>query len=142
MAKPLSWPPGVTDWLCVLRAAASSTKLLQRYLPEYSRKTGLHPGSSPQRCLTIGQISHLQTAPAEIVCLSYLEFASSSPRFAVRRLRQHLPKANILGGFWRSSPSRLRELGDETKADFCAAAFKDALDYCLEELRRRDDRAG
>jgi hypothetical protein len=37
---------------------------------------------------------------------------------------------------------RLRELCDETKANFCAAAFKDALDYCLDELRRRDKRDG
>jgi predicted PurR-regulated permease PerM len=105
-------------------------------------KNGIASKVEPAAVLTIGQISHLQTAPAEIVCLSYLESASASARFAVRRLRRHLPKGKILCGLWQSSPARLRELCDETKANFCAGAFKDALNYCLEQSRKRDERDG
>jgi predicted PurR-regulated permease PerM len=105
-------------------------------------KNGIASEVEPAAVLTIGHISHLAAAPARIVCLSYLDSESvgASARFAVRRLRRHLPKAKIVGGFWQSTPGRLHELCDETKADFCAAALKDALNYCLEQSKRRDDR--
>jgi len=88
----------------------------------------------PAGALTAGRISRLSAEGARLVCLSYLD-ANLSPagaRFAVRRLRRRLPEVKILAGFWRGGPGQASELCAETKADFCATRFKEALAICLD----------
>ena len=94
----------------------------------------------PAGTLTISRISRLSAEGAHIVCLSYFDAdtSSASARFAVKRLRRHLPGTKILGGFWQTGPGRMSELCDETRADFCAARFRDALHFCLNEVNAED----
>src|SRR6202022_2854791 len=93
--------------------------------------------------LTAGRISRLSGEGARLVCLSYLD-ADLNPagaRFAVRRLRRRLPEVKILAGFWQSGPGQASELCAETKADFCATRFKEALALCLDATVRVRQRA-
>jgi hypothetical protein len=98
---------------------------------------------APAAVLAISGIQRIAGEPAQIVCLSYLdaEVASASARFAVRRLCRHLPAAKVVAGFWQSSPARLHELCEATKATFCAATFRDALDFCLKEAKAEASQA-
>lgn len=100
-------------------------------------KHGIGAKIEPAGALTIGRISRLSAVGARIVCLSYLDADASgaSARFAVRRLRRRLAEAKILAGFWQIDPGQSGEVPAETKADFCATRFKEALDFCLEETK-------
>jgi predicted PurR-regulated permease PerM len=98
-------------------------------------KHGMRAKIEPAGALTGGRISRLSTDGARLVCLSYLD-ADLSPagaRLAVRRLRRRLPEAKLLAGFWQSGPGQASELCAETKADFCATTFTEALAFCLHE---------
>jgi predicted PurR-regulated permease PerM len=105
-------------------------------------KHGLAAKVEPAGALTIGRISRLSAEGARIVCLSYLDadVSGASARFAVRRLRRRLPETKILAGFWQTDPGQASGLGAETKADFCATRFRDALDFCLDEAKDLDAR--
>ena len=131
--------PGSESQLSVLCVAGRSflDEAAAALFAQILGKNGIVSKVEPTRALTIGRISHLSGEGARIVCLSYLdaEVSGASARFAVRRLRRCLPETKILGGFWRSDPGRTNELRDETKADFCAASFRNALDFCLDEAK-------
>jgi predicted PurR-regulated permease PerM len=101
-------------------------------------KHGMRATVEPAGALTAGRISRLSAEGARLVCLSYLD-ADLSPagaRFAVRRLRRRLHEVKILAGFWQSGPGQASELCAETKADFCATNFKDAIAFCLDAIVR------
>jgi hypothetical protein len=105
-------------------------------------KHGMRATVEPAGALTAGRISRLSAEDARLVCLSYLD-ADLSPagaRFAVRRLRRRLPEVKILAGFWQSGPGQASELCAETKADFCATRFKEALALCLDATVRARQR--
>ena len=58
-------------------------------------------------------------------------------RFAVRRLRRHLPNARILAGFWAGSEAR-RNTADwcsAARADHCAISLAGAVEICLDLAR-------
>jgi hypothetical protein len=106
-------------------------------------KHGMRATVEPAGALTAGRISRLSAEGARLVCLSYLD-ADLSPagaRFAVRRLRRRLHEVKILAGFWQSGPGQASELCAETKADFCATNFKDAIAFCLDAIVRVCHRA-
>lgn len=108
-------------------AAALLAQLLQKH--------GLPAKVEPAGALTTGRISRLSSEGAPIVCLSFFdaELSAARARFAVRRLRRRLEDVKILAGFWQNDPQNLGDLCAETKADFCATRFKEALAYCLQE---------
>jgi hypothetical protein len=97
----------------------------------------------PAGALTAGRISRLSAGDTQLVCLSYLDadLSTAGARLAVRRLRRRLPEAKILAGFWQSGPGQASELCAETKADFCATNFKDAVAFCLDATARVRKRA-
>jgi hypothetical protein len=131
--------PGSESQLSVLCVAGRSflDEAAAVLFAEILGKNGIASKVEPTGALTIGRVSRLSAEGARIVCLSYFDADVSGPsaRFAVRRLRRRLPGTKILGGFWQSGPGRTNELRDETKEDFCAARFKDALDFCLDEAK-------
>jgi predicted PurR-regulated permease PerM len=105
-------------------------------------KQGMSATVEPAGALTASRISRLSAEGARLVCLSYFD-ADLSPagaRFAVRRLRRRLPEVKILAGFWQSGPGQASELCAETKADFCATRFKEALALCLDATVRARQR--
>lgn len=71
------------------------------------------------------------------MCLSYLDgnLSAARARFTNRRLRRYLGNAKILVGFWRSDPAQADALRDETKADFLAMSFREALAFCLKDTK-------
>ena len=98
-------------------------------------KHGMRATIEPAGALTAGRISRLSAEGARLVCLSYLDadLSAAGARFAVRRLRRRLGEIKILAGFWQSGPEQASELCAETKADFCATTFTEALAFCLHE---------
>lgn len=98
-------------------------------------KHGLEAKVEPAGALTTSRISRLADEGARILCLSFFDadLNAARARFTVRRLRRRLENVKILAGFWRSDPERLSALCVETKADFCAATFEDALSFCLQK---------
>ncbi len=113
-------------------AAALFAQILQKH--------GFTTKVEPAGALTVGRISRLAEEGARTVCLSFLDadLNAARARFAVRRLRRRLENVKILAGFWRSDPGQLGALCTETKADFCAATFKDALGFCLQQALQKD----
>jgi hypothetical protein len=69
----------------------------------------------PAGTLTVSRISRLSAEGAHIVCLSYFDAdtSSASARFAVKRLRRHLPGTKVLGGSWQTGTHECRGLGSE-----------------------------
>lgn len=128
--------PGFENQLSVLCVAGRNflDEAAAALFAQILRRRGIASKVESPGALTIGHISRLSAESAQIVCLSYFDadVNGASARFAIRRLRRHLPKAKILCGFWRGDPGRTGELRDEAKADFCAVGFRDALDFCLE----------
>jgi predicted PurR-regulated permease PerM len=106
-------------------------------------KHGIEAKVEPAGALTAGRISRLSAEGAQLACLSYLDadLSTAGARFAVRRLRRRLPEIKILAGFWQSGPGQASELCAETKADFCATRFKEALAFCLDATVRVRERA-
>ena len=98
-------------------------------------KHGMGAKVGPAGALTAGRISRLSAEGVRLVCLSYFDanLSTAGARFAVRRLRRRLGGIKILAGFWQSGPGRASELCAETKADFCATTFTEALAFCLHE---------
>jgi predicted PurR-regulated permease PerM len=107
-------------------------------------KNGIASKVEPAAVLTIGGIQRLSGESARMVCLSYLdaEEGGASARFAVRRLCRHIPGVKILVGCWQRSPARVHEFRDETKAAFCVATFRDALDFCLKDAKAEASQLG
>jgi predicted PurR-regulated permease PerM len=83
-----------------------------------------------------GRLSPFSTDGAPMVCLSYLgaDLSPAGARFVVRRLRRRLGEVKILAGFWQSGPEQASELCAQTKADFCATSFKEAVAFCLDAI--------
>ena len=99
-------------------------------------KHGMGAKVGPAGALTAGRISSLSAEGVRLVCLSYFDadLSTAGARFAVRCVRRRLGEVKILAGFWLSGPGQANELCAATKADFCAARFKEALAFCLHEV--------
>jgi hypothetical protein len=138
-AQPLTSAPGSESQTSVLCVAGRSflDEAAAALFAQILGKHGVAAKVEPAGALTIGRISRLSAEGARIVCLSYLDadVSGASARFAVRRLRRRLPETKILAGFWRTDPGQTSGLRAETKADFCATRFRDALDFCLDEAK-------
>ena len=131
--------PGAESQLSVLCVAGRSflDETAAALFAQILENNGMASKVEPAGALTISRIARLSAEGAHVVCLSYFDAdtSSASARFAVKRLRRHLPGTKILGGFWQIGPGRTSELCDETRADFCAAGFRDALHICLNEVK-------
>jgi hypothetical protein len=70
-----------------------------------------------------------------MVCLSYLDASSTAHmRYAIRRLRRKLPKAQILLGCWMADVDTTT-IRDTAKPDAVATTLRDAVRLCLGAAR-------
>ena len=110
----------------------AAAHLLADLLAEHTIATHVEPADSIAR----GRLAHLREARPRLVILSFLDADTriARARFAVRRLRRHLPGVPIVAAFWRSDEDRAhaKDLGVEVRSDGCVASLPDAIRYCLE----------
>ena len=129
---------GPTPVLCVA-ARSPLDEAAAMMLAQVLRKHGIGASVAPPGVLGLGGVGQLPAEGVALVCLSYLD-ADLNPahvRFAVRRLRRHLPNARILAGFWAGSEAR-RNTADwcsAARADHCAISLAGAVEICLDLAR-------
>lgn len=86
--------------------------------------------------LTLSGIAALDPTGISLICVSYLDVSSLAHlRFAVRRLRRRVPKAQVLVGCWGQSTSTAEGMEQGAKADFSATALRGAVQICLDATR-------
>lgn len=103
---------------------------------------GLHTRVEGPEALATANIFRLETEGVVLVCLSYLN--SSNPahiRYAVRRLRRKLPKAQIMVGLWTGldTEDRSATLMESAKADMWASTLREAVRACIFSARPNID---
>ncbi len=142
-ASPLWNSP--TPVLCVAgrgpfdaAAAAIATHLLGKHR--------LGARTSPHVSLARGRLAESDLANTAMVCLCYIDVSSSPThlRFLLRRLRQQLPGATFVVGFWPASQDvfsdgRMREA---IGADALAGSASEMVATCLRAARPREPVAG
>jgi predicted PurR-regulated permease PerM len=101
-------------------------------LAQLLEKHGLRARVVSADAIAISNISRLETSGIVMVCLSYLDTGSPAHmRYAIRRLRRKLPRAQILLGCWMADVDRAI-LRDTAKADAVATTLHDAVRVCFE----------
>lgn len=91
--------------------------------------------------LSTTNIFRLEANGIALVCLSYLDVSSPAHmRYAVRRLRRKLPKAQIMLGCWLNGEdaAHLDALRDNAKADCVASSLREATRLCIDAARSAD----
>ncbi len=85
------------------------------------------------------RIATLDPQGTVMVCVSYLDINGSPAhlRFLIRRIRERLPKALILIGFWSPEDPFLRDQAARRAigADYYVSSIREALDACLAVAR-------
>ena len=108
-------------------------------LAQLLEKHGLGARVEGADAVAISNIFRLDTAGIGMVCLSYLDAGSPARmRYAIRRMRRRLPKAQVLLGCWMADidTATIREM---TKADAVATTLREAVRLCLEAAGKSRD---
>jgi predicted PurR-regulated permease PerM len=108
-------------------------------LAQLLEKHGLGARVEGADAVAISNIFRLDTAGIGMVCLSYLDAGSPARmRYAIRRMRRKLPKAQVLLGCWMADidTATIREM---TKADAVATTLREAVRLCLEAAGKSRD---
>ena len=115
-------------------AAAIATQLLGKHR--------LGARISPHISLARGRLAEADLANTAMVCLCYIDVSNSPThlRFLLRRLRQQLPGATFVVGFWPGSQDvfsdgRMREA---IGADALAGSVSEMVGTCLRAAQPRD----
>jgi predicted PurR-regulated permease PerM len=97
-------------------------------------KHGLKAITVPYEAVSRARIVALDRREFTAVCISYLDISGSPAhlRFLVRRIRQHLPGALVLVGFWAAGDPFLRDQGARRAvgADHYVTSLREALNVC------------
>jgi predicted PurR-regulated permease PerM len=99
---------------------------------------GLHARVEGPDALATANIFRLETEGVILVCLSYLNATNPAQiRYAVRRLRRKLPRAQIMVGLWTGSDTAERSatLMESSKADMWASTLREAIRTCIVSAR-------
>jgi hypothetical protein len=99
---------------------------------------GLHARVEGPEALATANIFRLETEGVALVCLSYLIAANPAQiRYAVRRLRRKLPRAQIMVGLWAGldTAERVATLMESSKADMWASTLREAIRACIVSAR-------
>jgi predicted PurR-regulated permease PerM len=108
-------------------ASAMLTQLLEKH--------GIGTIRVPHEAISRAQIAALDAPDVALVCISYLDINGGSAhlRFLVRRLRQRLPSAAVVIGFWAAGAPFLRNQAArrEIGADYYVSSLGEALSACL-----------
>jgi predicted PurR-regulated permease PerM len=108
-------------------------------LAQLLEKHGLGARAEGADAVAMSNIFRLDTAGIVMVCLSYLDAGSPARmRYAIRRMRRKLPKAQVLLGCWMADidTATIREM---TKADAVATTLREAVRLCLEAAGKSRD---
>lgn len=107
---------------------------------QLSEKQGFIVHQEGASALTLPEIPRIVQKNADLIILSYLDAESSftNARYAIRRLRRHLPRAKIVAAFWETCDYSPQELCENLGSNFCAMTLADALAYCLTECRPKE----
>ncbi|MFL6799805.1 MAG: AI-2E family transporter [Xanthobacteraceae bacterium] len=99
-------------------------------------KHGLAARVEGTDAIASNNIFQLQTSGVAMVCVSYLDAASTAHmRYTIRRLRRRLPQAVILLGCW-SGDADLERVRQLTGPDRIAGSLREAVRICLETARK------
>jgi hypothetical protein len=114
-------------------------------LAQLLEKRGLDARVIPSDAVSPANITQLDAAGVELVCLSYLEAGGfTNARYLIRRLRRRLPGVRIVAGFWSLSEEDTRSqhaLG-ETGADFVASSLRQAVEWTVATLSETGHASG
>ena len=95
----------------------------------------------PAESLIANQLSHLAEAGPELIILSFLDadLSVAQARFAVRRLRRHIPDVPLVAAFWMPEADEARAMGlcGEVRCETCVSSLPQALKLCLERAAER-----
>jgi AI-2E family transporter len=108
-------------------------------LAQLLEKHGLGARAEGADAVAMSNIFRLDTAGIVMVCLSYLDAGGPARmRYAIRRMRRKLPKAQVLLGCWMADidTATLREM---TKADAVATTLREAVRLCLKSAGKSRD---
>ena len=126
---------GSTPVLCIagkgpLDEAASAM------LAQLLGKHGLGARVVPYGAVSRQGIASLDVTGVAMVCISYLEISGSPAalHYLVRRLRQHLPDAQILIGLWPGEGKDMEDarIRSVVSADAYVASLREAVDACVQ----------
>ncbi len=110
----------------------AAAHLLADLLAEHAIGTHVEPAES----ILEGNFSHLREARPALIILSFLDadLKVTQARFAVRRLRRHLPNVPIVSAFWMADEDRARVTGlcSDVRCDLCVSSLPEVIAYCLE----------
>jgi predicted PurR-regulated permease PerM len=99
-------------------------------------KHGLGAVALPFEAVSRDNIASLDVSGVEMVCVCYLEISGSPAhlRYLLRRLRDRLPEAPVLVGFWPAGDAALREerVRAVIGADLYTSSLREAVEACLE----------
>jgi hypothetical protein len=126
--------PGLV--LCVA-GRGSLDEAAASMLAQLLEKRGLDARVIPSEAVSPANITQLDAAGIELVCLSYLEAGGfTNARYLIRRLRRRLPGARIVAGFWSLSEeaARSQDALGETGADFVASSLHQAIEWVVVTL--------
>jgi predicted PurR-regulated permease PerM len=99
---------------------------------------GLNTRVEGPEALSTSNIFRLETEGVVLVCLAYLNAANPAQiRYAVRRVRRKLPRAQIMVGLWDGADTadRAEAIRESAKADFFAPTLREATRICVELAR-------
>ena len=103
---------------------------------------GLHARVERPEALATANIFRLETEGVALVCLSYLNATNPAQiRYAVRRLRRKLPRAQIMVGLWTGldTAESAATLMESSKADMWASTLREAIRACIVSARPDPD---
>jgi hypothetical protein len=102
-------------------------------------------GVVPHEAVTRARIGALEARDVGLVCLSYLDINGSPAhlRFLIRRIRERLPGAAAIIGFWAADDQFLRNQAArrEVGADNYVSSLREALEACIEAARKQSETA-
>jgi hypothetical protein len=105
-------------------------------LAQLLRKHGLGASVVAHEAGSRAAIGMLDGRGVAMVCVTYLELTGSPShlRYLLRRLRQRLPEAAILVGFWQAEEEILRDarIRAAIGADYYTSSLRDTVEACLE----------
>lgn len=108
-------------------------------------KHGIGARVVPHEAVARGNIRTLDVEGAAMVCISYLDISGNPAhlRFLLDRLKRKLPGRPILVGLWPAEDAILTDqtLRRQVGADHYVASLRQAVEACLDVLRRECERA-
>ncbi|MBV8774144.1 MAG: AI-2E family transporter [Deltaproteobacteria bacterium] len=104
-------------------------------LAQLLAKHGLPARLAPYEAVSRTSIGSFDVQNAAMVCISYLEIRGNPAhlRYLLRRLHEHLPRAQFLVGLWPSQDPVLRDphLRQMVGADYYVSTLHEAVEACL-----------